>query len=225
MGPTIICDKSSLQALSKDELSVLRKYYSLNVPPILLVEILGDLKKHPDVEESRKEVEMLANKVVPACSTVNADFRFLIRGELVGHRVEMSGVPAISGARQLSDAEGQKGLIFRESAEHKALLRWQVRDFDGAEMLLAEAWKTSTQSLDLEEMRRKLKNAYSGKLNLQTLAETGRFVDELIQKAPPDQLLFWFLRDACVNLHGQEAQRVEFLRGAGPGVGGVNLFL
>jgi hypothetical protein len=42
VGPTIICDKSSLQALSKDELSVLRKYYSLNVPPILLVEILGE---------------------------------------------------------------------------------------------------------------------------------------------------------------------------------------
>jgi hypothetical protein len=184
------------------------------------VEILGDLKKRLDVEESRKEVEMLANKIVPACSTVNADFRFLIRGELAGHRVEMSGVPAISGARQLSDEEGKKGFIFEESAEHKALLRWQIRDFNGAEMLLAEAWKFSTQSLDLEDMQRKLKDAYSGKLNLRNLAETGRFVDELVQTAPPAQLLTWFFRDACVSLRGHEIQRIESLRNASSGTFG-----
>jgi hypothetical protein len=42
MGPVIICDKSTLQALSRDELNALRRYYSLNIPPVLLVEILGD---------------------------------------------------------------------------------------------------------------------------------------------------------------------------------------
>jgi hypothetical protein len=106
MGPSIICDKSSLQALSKDELSVLRTYYSLNLPPIILMEILGDLKKHSDIEASRKEVEMLANKILPACSTINADFRLMIRGELAGHKVEMSGMPVLRGARQIASPDG-----------------------------------------------------------------------------------------------------------------------
>jgi hypothetical protein len=180
MGPTLICDKSSLQALGKDELSSLRKYFYLNVPPILLIEILADLKKHSDLNESRREVQSLANKIVPACSNVNAEFRFLIRGELAGHEVRMAGVPIITGARQISNPEGKKGFIFEESAEHKALLRWQVGDFIGAEMLLAEAWRASSESIDLEEMQKSLKNAYSGAINLRTLGETAKFVDGLL---------------------------------------------
>jgi len=79
MGPVIICDKSTVQALSRNELNTLRRYYSLNIPPVLLVEILGDLKKHPNVMASRDEVRILANKLMPACSAVNTDFRKLIR--------------------------------------------------------------------------------------------------------------------------------------------------
>lgn len=211
MGPTIICDKSSLQSLSKEELSVLRRYYSLNLPPILLIEILGDLRKHSNAADSQKEVEMLANKVLPACSTVNADFRFMIRGELAGHRVEMTGVPVLSGARQISNAEGKKGFIFEESAEHKALLRWQVGDFVGAEVLLAEAWRASTQAIDLEGMQKRLRDAYSGKVNLRTLAETGHFVDELLRTVPAKQLLAWFLQDAGITLRENEFGRVTAL--------------
>ena len=217
MGPTLICDKSTLQALNKDELSVLRKYYSLNLPPILLMEILGDLKKHPNAEDGRKEVEMLANKILPACSTVNVDFRFMIRGELAGHKVQMTGVPVLRGARQIADPDGKLGLIFEEPKEHKALLRWQIRDLDGAEVLLAEAWKLSSQSIDLEGMQKKLKNSYSGTINLRNLAETGSFVDGLLRTAPPYQLLLWFFGDASIVLHGNEPQRLEALRDAPPG--------
>ena len=45
MGPVLICDKSTLQSLARDELSALRRYYSLTVPPVLVIEILSDLKK------------------------------------------------------------------------------------------------------------------------------------------------------------------------------------
>ncbi len=45
MGPIIILDKSSLQALSKKELVLLNKLYFVNIPPVLTIEILADLKK------------------------------------------------------------------------------------------------------------------------------------------------------------------------------------
>jgi hypothetical protein len=52
MGPILILDKSALQSLSRREVWRLRKHFSLNVPPILIAEILGDLAKadglHPE---------------------------------------------------------------------------------------------------------------------------------------------------------------------------------
>lgn len=160
---------------------------------------------------------MLANKILPACSTINADFRFMIRGELAGHKVGMSGIPVLRGARQIANSDGKQGLIFEVPAEHKALLRWQVKDFDGADLLLAEAWKLSSQAIDLEGMQRKLKNSYSGTINLKNLAETAQFVDELLRTAPPYQLLLWFLGDASISLQGNEPEKLEALRSALPG--------
>ena len=59
MGPILLCDKSTLQALGRRELNVLRRYYFLNMPPVLLVEILGDLHKMADSTMSREEVKQL----------------------------------------------------------------------------------------------------------------------------------------------------------------------
>lgn len=141
----------------------------------------------------------------------------MIRGELMGHKVEISGVPVLTGARQISNAEGKKGFIFDEPAEHKALLRWQVGDFNGAEILLADAWRYSTQSIDLEGMQRTLRTAYSDRINLRTLAETATFVDELIKSAPPLTLLSWFFHDARVVLNENEATRIKSFQDAAAG--------
>jgi hypothetical protein len=141
----------------------------------------------------------------------------MIRGELAGHKVEMSGVPVLGGARQITNSEGKKGFVFDEPEEHKALLRWQVGDFDGAEVLLAEAWRLSSELIDLEGMQKTLKDTYSGRINLRTLVDTGKFVDELLRTAPPQQLLMWFLHDAGIALRENEAARVQSFRDVPPG--------
>ena len=58
MGPTLMCDKSSLQSLNPQELNALRRYYALNVPPILVTEILADLKKEGESDLARQKVEV-----------------------------------------------------------------------------------------------------------------------------------------------------------------------
>ena len=45
MGPIIILDKSALQSLSYDEIYTLNRHYFLNITPVLIIEILADLKK------------------------------------------------------------------------------------------------------------------------------------------------------------------------------------
>jgi len=93
-------------------LNTLRRYYSLNVPPILLVEILGDLHKTEDVVASRVEVQRLADKIVPACSAVNVNYRALIAGEIAGHKIDIRGVPALGGGVMATRRRGRRRRVF-----------------------------------------------------------------------------------------------------------------
>ena len=195
MGPILICDKSSLQALNPKELNALRRYYSLNIPPVLSVEILGDLKKHSDPKAGQNEVRILANKLMPANSVVNTNFRLLIEGELSGHKFPMDGRPVLTGGKNMTGPDGKNGIIFEQSAEADALLRWQTGEFNEAEKLMADAWRTSTAAIDLEGMQRHLRGKYSGKLKLQTLPDTAQFVGDLMASNTPKVLLTWFLND------------------------------
>lgn len=216
MGPILICDKSTLQGLGRVELNLLRKYYFLNVPPVLLAEILGDLKKHANPNLSRNEVRDLANKLVPACCSVNVGFRDLISGELAGHPITMDGRPVKGGGKRVMSNDGKMGVVFEHTPESEALLRWQSGKFLEAEALLADVWRLSTQFLDLESMQRQLRPAYSGQVNLRTLTQTCEFVDGLIVSAPPDLLLSWLLRDAGLSpMLGQDF--VQRIRGLGNG--------
>src|SRR5438046_2679065 len=107
MGPILNCDKSTLQGLGRQELNMLRRYFFLNIPPILLVEIMADLKKSPDPAKSKEEVRNLAEKLVPACCAVNVEARQLIRGELRGYKVAMDGRPCLAGGNPVRSADGK----------------------------------------------------------------------------------------------------------------------
>jgi hypothetical protein len=180
---------------------------------VLLVEILGDLKKHRDPEKGPEEVRILANKLMPACSAVNADFRTLIRGELMGHRFSMDGRPVLLGGKHVVAPGGKKGVVFETSQAEKALHRWQTGDFRAAEELMAEAWRLSSKAISLEAMQRQLRSAYSGQVNLGTLSQTATFVDELMGSKPPRPLVQWFLSDAGL-LTPNDAQLAHNLKDA-----------
>lgn len=199
MGPGLICDKSTLQSLAQDELNTLRKYHTLIVPPVLVMEILGDLKKETQPGSGQREVRILSGKILPASSTVHTNFRTLVSGETLGHRFPMDGRPVIGAGKQLVSPEGKRGVLIEEPPESKAMLRWQVGDFNSAEELFAEAWRTSTKSIDLEAMQRSLRAAYSPRLKLRTLKETVDSVDDLMASAPWQTLLHWFLVDAAIQ--------------------------
>ncbi len=46
MGPNLLIDKSALQSLSQKELYKLTHHFNLVTCSVLLIEILGDLKKN-----------------------------------------------------------------------------------------------------------------------------------------------------------------------------------
>ena len=85
MGPFVILDKSSIQTLSFDEIVFLNRYYWVNIPPILLTEILADLKKNQESEEAKSEVISLAKKLLQSDSAINMPYERMIEASLVGH--------------------------------------------------------------------------------------------------------------------------------------------
>jgi hypothetical protein len=215
-GPIILCDKSSVQALGPKQLNCLRRYFFLNVPPVLLVEILGDLKKPSASTMGAETVRGLARKMVPACSMVNVDFRHLIQNEMEGGKVPMRGCPVIASDRWLLGPKGDIGTLVEEQPEAAAVMRWQLGQFHEAEMLLAEGWRAITKGIDLEAMRNELRPVYSKHLNLRTLESVREHVDSVIASAPAHSILAWFLRDINVPPHFIIPAIDRFLK-AGPG--------
>ena len=131
MGPIIILDKSALQSLSYDEIFFLNKYYYINITPVLLIEILGDLKKPSKKNSlSRNEVVVLSNKILPSNSAINVHYKYLILNSLMGYPVEMGRRPHVGGGVPVKAKSGEKGFIFDVSPEEKALNNWNETGCD-----------------------------------------------------------------------------------------------
>lgn len=80
MGPITILDKSVLQSFSYDEIFTLNRHYYLNITPILIIEILADLKKNIKKGTPQEKVKELASKLLPSFSdsVINVHYKDLL---------------------------------------------------------------------------------------------------------------------------------------------------
>lgn len=207
MGPIIILDKSTLQSLSINEIIILNKYYLLNIVPVLTIEILGDLNKLSKHTLSEKKVTELANKLLPFDSGVNVHYKDSIIASLLGHDVKMDRRPIIGGGRPVLTKDGEKGIVFEETPEEKAMLRWRNGDFTEAEKILAERWRESTRGVDLENFKKHLKAVYNAIPKFNTLEDLKRFLENLLIQ-PTYQTNFLTLLIYEFNLNFEIAQKI-----------------
>lgn len=147
-------DKSSLQAFSKKELILLNKLYLVNVPPVLTIEILADLKKTNDQNAlNEKSVIEIANKLIQKDNAVNAHYLNLVISSLMGVDSIDSRRPHISGAKKVKDKDGKVGFHIVETPEQSAIRNWQRGDFTEAEKALAAQWRAYSKEINLDELR------------------------------------------------------------------------
>jgi hypothetical protein len=180
MGPTIILDKSSLQALSQQELEFLYRYYTVNIPPILVIEILGDLHKPGDAGSlTGKDVQQLSNKLLQMDSAINHHYSSLLVNSLIGNDVISDGRPIVLADRVVRDKEGRRGVIFEQSAEEQAILRWRLGQFSDADRILSRRWRESTRQIDLNETAKKYGVFQSRAKHSKNLHELIAIIDEL----------------------------------------------
>lgn len=161
MNITITIDKSTFQMLSYDELMRLSSYYKHNVAPVLVMEILGDLKKETPEGKTPSDIRVkdFASKLFPMRSVVNSYYRTLVKGELLGYAVEMDGRPTLNIEKIVKTDDGRKGMVVQETAEEKAIYKWKDGKFSEADHDLSQLWRTITTQEDLLKNLQKILKA------------------------------------------------------------------
>lgn len=177
MGPNLILDKSTLQSLSSDELIFLNKYFIVNIPPILIMEICGDLSK-PDKQGaiSKEQVQLLAKKVYRGQSAINANYLHCILASLLGEKVPMEGRILLPGGSPRITESGKKGIVFEETLEQKQLNRWKSGDFDSEEQTIAEQWRAASNDIDLEAIKKNFAKKFKKLININSFADLNSYI-------------------------------------------------
>lgn len=205
MGPIIITDKSTIQSLSKDELVIFHKYYMPNIVPVLILEILGNLKKAQKNGLTEQEaVKNLANKLLPFDDAVNTFHYDLIRGSLLGVQFTMDGRPILNQGRSVKTEDGKRGIIFEETAEEKALTRWRDGKFNEADDLLAGRWRESSRNQDLEKMKQWIKQWLEDIPKFSSLDDIMRYVNNLVGISNQSGLLAFIISQLGVVQDGPQ---------------------
>lgn len=156
MGPTIIFDKSALQALSTDEAVWLDQFFNTNITPLFYVETLADLEK--EVRKGRSPESVvggLAGRTPDMSSRPNTHHRSLLEAELWGAvTLDLeTGRPNLLDGRRF-ELDGKSGVIFQQTPEEESLSRWRRGDFLDIERQQAKRWRAGLANIDLEEIYR-----------------------------------------------------------------------
>ena len=159
MGPIIILDKSSLQALSKRELILLNKLYIVNIPPILPIEILADLRnnKVPDKLNEEKVFE-IANKLIQRDNYFNINYISLVISSMLGKDPINERRPIVDQGKKVKDKDGKIGYFVIETPEQLAIKDWQRGDFSEADKRLAEKWRAFAEGIDPESDKKRFES-------------------------------------------------------------------
>jgi hypothetical protein len=212
MGPHILLDKSVVQSLSFDDIDFLNRYYYLNIPSVLIMEIIGDLEKPSKKNESLKKqkVKYLANKISRQSSAFNINYRHLIAAELFGHKIAMDGRPVILGDRVVKEKSGERGIVIDVSPAEKIVNRWKDGDFTFQDTTMSKNWRNLTRSVDLERYKERLKSECEISNFPKNLEALSLFVHELLVDTD-NQVLFLKKLVELVELNATLSQNI-FLR-------------
>lgn len=207
MAPITLFDKSFLQSLSLDESVWFDHYFLTNVCPLFYVETLADLNKSVrDGRTPQQEVGIIADKFPEMRSAPNVQHVTACTGELLGHRVPMTGQILLAGGRPVR-ANGQTGIVFEERPEAAAFSRWQKHEFLKIEELYAQGWRETVTNLDLKEVANLFRSLGINGKTCKTVEEAKELAERIVAATdkPFDQMHLALL---FLNIHPRYHQEI-----------------
>jgi hypothetical protein len=197
MALNIIIDKSTFQLLSYNELLRLTYYYKNNITPILVMEILGDLKKEAKdgSPPPQNRVIDFATKLFPTSTIVNEHYAKALTAELSLERpIEMDGRPMVNIGKSVQTKDGAKGWVVGQTDEERAIYQWREGKFTEADRALSELWRNTTTQEDILINLKKELQEKGNNIKLKSFDELATFVAGHIDDPNNQQLL---LTDLC----------------------------
>jgi hypothetical protein len=179
MGPCVVFDKSTLQALSMDESVWFDSFLMGNITPLFYVETLADLEKSVRAGKTPEQVVgMLADKT-PLEAVPNVYHRTIYLSELAGNGpIGMDGRPILGGGTPKRTPDGKTSIHFDQFPEAAALNRWRNGEFMDIERLVAKDWRQQLANLDQDSQILKLKNIFPTGTRISNLEQLKVRIDE-----------------------------------------------
>lgn len=159
MGPLLIFDKSFLQMLNPEEVFELRLHFKFVGTPLLIREIIADLKRELSPDRIPREVvKTLALKMETAHGVQPANFRKVALANLCAHEVSMIGqVPVDTSQPNVHVTDDGRGTIYDSVPEQGMWRRWAAEDFSTDDEATASAWRAGIEKVDLRAVGDKWK--------------------------------------------------------------------
>jgi hypothetical protein len=141
-------DKSAVEMLSVADHRILGSRASLNVPPILLVEIVADLSKQfPNGTPSPHMVSTFAQRLSWPQMAINEDFASVCAASMQGRNPSDCGGCLPMGMTQVTGADGTAGSFVDQTDLDMMLIRWCRQQFETSELRFASSWRTKAKWL------------------------------------------------------------------------------
>jgi hypothetical protein len=185
-GPVLIFDKSTLQALNPDQANWLDNFFISNITPLFYLETLADLEKEVRAGKTPEQVVgEIAYKTPDMQGHPNLYHLTLIWGELMGKaEIAMKGFLAVAGGKPVI-YKGATGIVYEQSPEEEAFIRWKNGEFLEIERGVAARWRQEVQSIDLKAMAASFKGIHQAAGRPTKLADIKTLAEKIIDG--PDQ--------------------------------------
>jgi hypothetical protein len=185
MGPHTLFDKSFLQSLTVDESVWFDAFFGSVISPLFYVESLADLEKK--VREGRTpelEVAIIADKFPQMGGRPCMHHGNAALAELLGDvNVPMTGQILMPGGRRTKLGEDY-GIVWDQSPEAEAFMRWQQGQFLEIERERAKQWRDALNSVDLSGHAEKLRGPADAPLSrCASLEEARRIAGEIVSNS------------------------------------------
>lgn len=199
MGPLMVLDKSAIQSFNHQEISILTRYFTINIPQVLIVEIIADLTKGSKSTLNPDEVTKIARKIHPKDTAFNQYFRDILVQDLLKGVTDLNRAKIYIDSVPVESSGGKKGYKATVSAEEKAFNKWKEGKFDFNDEFLAKRWRKLTDEIDLDELIRNLKTNSFFQKKLRSLDEAAEYLNSFLTKTNGKELLEIAIKDFAIE--------------------------
>src|ERR1017187_9089993 len=178
-GPCLIFDKSSLESLNLDEAVMMDNFYMSAITPLFFVECLADLEKSIRSNSTPEQlVGSLANRTPDMQGKLYRQFDI----------TKVRGRCALAGGRRVQLGDKQ-GVVYQQSEEAEAFMRWSRREFLEVERAIAKRWRRALTAIDFGVMVTRVSEEIGPWRMPKSLEDAKHIADTVIDYLDPEFLL------------------------------------